>query len=234
MRSQKGTPKQSMFSLLVYTWLLNVSGFVCSQLNHCEYKLEYWIHLEYDYSDHFLRCTWESKCEKILIIISSSCRGGRLSCPEDTTKLQGSSGQEAAGDESHDWRLPEKNGRREEKTIQAHSEWWALQQQSVVTISISLHVWMYLLWKKFIVHMVNWQISLIPTEIASAQVKVVSDSPKKCVFNRRAGVKPQTSATEETPQSSKVQTPQNQEDRPAFVFTPSKEEFRFNFLWFVP
>lgn len=82
-------------------------------------------------------------------------------------------------------------------------------------------------------HVVNWQISLIPTEIASAQVKVVSDSPKKCVFNRRAGVKSQTSATEETPQSSKVQTPQNQEDTPSFVFTSSKEEFRFNFLWFV-
>lgn len=80
---------------------------------------------------------------------------------------------------------------------------------------------------------VNWQISPIPTEIASAQVKVVSDSPKKCIYHRRAGVNPQTSATEEALQQPEVQTSQTQEDTSAFVFTPSKEEFRFNFLWFV-
>ncbi|KAG7226333.1 hypothetical protein INR49_013744 [Caranx melampygus] len=42
----------------------------------------------------------------------------------------------------------------------------------------------------------NKQFKLIQSEIASAQVKVVSDSPKKPVFRRRAKVKAQTSAAE--------------------------------------
>ncbi|XP_038592283.1 UPF0488 protein C8orf33 homolog isoform X2 [Micropterus salmoides] len=77
------------------------------------------------------------------------------------------------------------------------------------------------------------QYKLMQCEIASAQVKVVSDSPKKCVFHRRAGVKTQTPATEENPQQTKAQVTdptQTQEETSAFVFTPSKEEFRFNFL----
>lgn len=68
------------------------------------------------------------------------------------------------------------------------------------------------------------------TELASAQVKAVSDSPKKCVFHRRAGVKPQASAAEETRQQPEPEAPQTQGDVSAFVFTPSKEEFRFDFL----
>lgn len=73
------------------------------------------------------------------------------------------------------------------------------------------------------------QFKLIQSEIASAQVKVVSDSPKKSVFHRRAEVKTQTpaAAEEENPQQTAAQT---QEETPAFVFTPSKEEFRFNFM----
>lgn len=77
-------------------------------------------------------------------------------------------------------------------------------------------------------------VSLILTEIASAEVKVVSDSPKKPVFHRRAKVITQTSATEGNQHQAEAQgadlTPQTQEETPAFVLTPSKEEFRFNFL----
>ncbi|XP_035811938.2 UPF0488 protein C8orf33 homolog [Amphiprion ocellaris] len=71
------------------------------------------------------------------------------------------------------------------------------------------------------------QFKLIQSEIASARVKVVSDSPKKSVFHRRAEVKTQTPAAEDNLQQTAVQT---QEETSAFVFTPSKEEFRFNFL----
>ncbi|XP_035518824.1 UPF0488 protein C8orf33 homolog [Morone saxatilis] len=78
------------------------------------------------------------------------------------------------------------------------------------------------------------QYKLIQSEIASAQVKVVPDAPKKCVFHRRAEVKPQTAATGENLQQpeaqDKDQTSQTQEETSAFVFTPSKEDFRFNFL----
>ncbi|XP_034564287.1 UPF0488 protein C8orf33 homolog isoform X2 [Notolabrus celidotus] len=65
------------------------------------------------------------------------------------------------------------------------------------------------------------QHKLIQSEIASAQVKVVADSPKKSVFHRRAEVKAKDTDVKrqsEEPTSS------------AFVFTPSKEEFHFNFL----
>ncbi|KAI3365626.1 hypothetical protein L3Q82_010718, partial [Scortum barcoo] len=78
------------------------------------------------------------------------------------------------------------------------------------------------------------QYKLIQGEIASAQVKVVSNPPKKCIFHRRAEVKPQTPAKEENLQPTEARdtdlTPQTQEETSAFVFTPSKEEFRFNFL----
>lgn len=62
---------------------------------------------------------------------------------------------------------------------------------------------------------------LIQNELASAKVKVVADAPKKSVFHRRAEVKANDTDVKdgsEEPASS------------AFVFTPSKEEFRFNFL----
>ncbi|XP_039990557.1 UPF0488 protein C8orf33 homolog [Xiphias gladius] len=78
------------------------------------------------------------------------------------------------------------------------------------------------------------QFKLIQSEIASSHVKVVSDSPKKSVFRRRAKVKSQTQAREDTPQQNEAQdtdlTPLTHEGTSAFVFTPSKEEFRFNFL----
>ncbi|GAA6227964.1 UPF0488 protein C8orf33 homolog [Lates japonicus] len=80
----------------------------------------------------------------------------------------------------------------------------------------------------------NKQFKLIQSEISSAQVKVVSDSPKVPVFHRRAKVKTQTPTTEEDPQQAEAQdsdlTPQAQEETSGFVFTPSKEEFRFNFI----
>lgn len=70
--------------------------------------------------------------------------------------------------------------------------------------------------------------------MASAQVKVVSDAPKKCVFQRRPEVKTQTASTVENLQKPEAKdtasASQTQEETPAFVFTPSKEEFRFNFL----
>ncbi|XP_059180806.1 UPF0488 protein C8orf33 homolog [Centropristis striata] len=73
------------------------------------------------------------------------------------------------------------------------------------------------------------QYKLIQSEIASAQVKVVSDSPKKSVFHRRAGVKAQTAETETGAQETGLGA-QTQQETAAFVFTPSKEEFRFEFL----
>ncbi|XP_049916332.1 UPF0488 protein C8orf33 homolog [Epinephelus moara] len=78
------------------------------------------------------------------------------------------------------------------------------------------------------------QYKLIQSEIASAQVKVVSDSPKKSVFHRRADVKSHTPAAEENLQQTRAQDTdlkgQTQEQTSAFVFAPSKEEFCFNFL----
>ncbi|XP_017274001.1 UPF0488 protein C8orf33 homolog [Kryptolebias marmoratus] len=64
------------------------------------------------------------------------------------------------------------------------------------------------------------QLKLIQSEVASAQVKVVSDRPKKSVFHRRAEVKPK-------PQDEQTQT---QGETSAFVLVPSKEEFCFNFF----
>ena len=62
----------------------------------------------------------------------------------------------------------------------------------------------------------------------------MADSPKKSVFHRRAKVKTQSLATEDNLQQNEAQdtnpTPQTQEETSVFVFTPSKEEFRFDFL----
>ncbi|XP_026171338.1 UPF0488 protein C8orf33 homolog [Mastacembelus armatus] len=79
----------------------------------------------------------------------------------------------------------------------------------------------------------NRQFKLIQSETASAEVKVVSDSPKKSVFHRRAEVKTQSPAMEENLQQTATQLTdlkQTQEETAAFVFTPSKEVFHFNFL----
>lgn len=75
------------------------------------------------------------------------------------------------------------------------------------------------------------QFKLLQSERASVQVKAVSDSPKKSVFHRKAGVKTQTPALEqpETKDTS-VNTERAEGETSAFVFTTSKEEFRFNFL----
>lgn len=74
--------------------------------------------------------------------------------------------------------------------------------------------------------------SLVLTEIASARVKVVSDVSKKPVFHRKATAKVQTLNTEGNSEQAKVaqQITPAQEETPTLSFTPSKEEFRFNFL----
>ncbi|KAF3853455.1 hypothetical protein F7725_014143 [Dissostichus mawsoni] len=78
------------------------------------------------------------------------------------------------------------------------------------------------------------QHKLIKTEHASAKVKEVSDTPKKSVFHRRADVKTQTPSTEDNLKQTEAQDKdlkaQTQEEKSAFVFTPSKEEFRFDFI----
>lgn len=72
------------------------------------------------------------------------------------------------------------------------------------------------------------QFKLIQSEVASAQVKVVSETPKKSVFHRKAEIKPQSAAAaEENPTGT---AGQNQDETTAFVFVPSKQEFLFNFL----
>lgn len=79
--------------------------------------------------------------------------------------------------------------------------------------------------------------SVPPTELASAQVKLVSESPKKSVFHRRAELKPQQPHAEEKLQQTEARdaepTAQTQEATSAFLFVPSKEEFSFNFFWFA-
>ncbi|KAM4623390.1 UPF0488 protein C8orf33 homolog [Polymixia lowei] len=81
------------------------------------------------------------------------------------------------------------------------------------------------------------QFKLIQTAMTSAQVKAVSDSPKKSVFHRRAGIKTQTPNTEEKSSQQTLQsqghvsnTKEHQEETSQFVFATSKEEFCFNFL----
>lgn len=75
------------------------------------------------------------------------------------------------------------------------------------------------------------QFKILQNERASVQVKAVSDSSKMSVFHRKAGVKTQTSASEhpET-KDTNLKTEQAKGETSAFVFTASKEEFRFNFL----
>ncbi|XP_068614517.1 UPF0488 protein C8orf33 homolog [Brachionichthys hirsutus] len=71
------------------------------------------------------------------------------------------------------------------------------------------------------------QYKLIQSETASAQVKVVSESSKKCFYHRSGGVKAQTSDTEKNLQKPDAQ---DADSTPAFVFTPSEEKFSFNFF----
>lgn len=77
------------------------------------------------------------------------------------------------------------------------------------------------------------QLKLIQSAMTSLQVKTVSGS-KKSVFHRRAGIKTQVlNAGEERKQHTPAQAvDQIQSDnKPSqFVFTPSKEEFKFNFV----
>ncbi|CAN9508562.1 unnamed protein product [Ophioblennius macclurei] len=78
------------------------------------------------------------------------------------------------------------------------------------------------------------QFKLIQGEMASAHVKVVSDSPKKSVFHRKAEGEARAHVAEESVQTcaerDAPQTPQTDEQTQNFVFVPSKEEFQFNFL----
>ncbi|XP_038156863.1 UPF0488 protein C8orf33 homolog [Cyprinodon tularosa] len=81
----------------------------------------------------------------------------------------------------------------------------------------------------------NKQFKLIQSETASAQVKVVSDAPKKSVFHRRAEGKSAPGASEDQqqqtdPQGAEKPKLQTQEEKAAFVIVPSKEEFQFNFF----
>lgn len=71
------------------------------------------------------------------------------------------------------------------------------------------------------------QYKLIQNETASAQVKAVSELPKKSVFHRRAGIQSPPSEGHSLPNDSQASTSQHEM---IFVLTPSKEEFHFNFL----
>ncbi|XP_037320085.2 UPF0488 protein C8orf33 homolog [Pungitius pungitius] len=73
------------------------------------------------------------------------------------------------------------------------------------------------------------QHKLIQSEIASAQVKVVSKSPKKPLFHRRAEVKQAPGAGEKLDDVQDTDL-NAKEETSAFVFTSSKEAFHFNFL----
>uniref|UniRef100_A0A1A7W8N9 Chromosome 8 open reading frame 33 n=1 Tax=Iconisemion striatum TaxID=60296 RepID=A0A1A7W8N9_9TELE len=80
----------------------------------------------------------------------------------------------------------------------------------------------------------NKQFKLIQNEMASAQVKAVSDCPKKSVFHRKAEVKTQPAASEEyllpLTQAQDDEKPKTHTQQDTFVFVPSKEEFSFNFF----
>nr|XP_057917184.1 UPF0488 protein C8orf33 homolog [Doryrhamphus excisus]XP_057917186.1 UPF0488 protein C8orf33 homolog [Doryrhamphus excisus]XP_057917187.1 UPF0488 protein C8orf33 homolog [Doryrhamphus excisus] len=69
------------------------------------------------------------------------------------------------------------------------------------------------------------QFKLIKSEVALAQVKVKSGSPRKSVFHRRAEGKQEENRHQSEAQESNPKAPQE-----GFVFTASKGEFRFNFL----
>lgn len=68
------------------------------------------------------------------------------------------------------------------------------------------------------------QFKLIQNETASAQLRAVSDLPKKSVFHRRAGIK---AASESDTNSNNLDATAPEKN---FVLTPSKEEFRFDFF----
>lgn len=64
-----------------------------------------------------------------------------------------------------------------------------------------------------------------PSELASAQVQAVSVVPKKSTFHRRAEANQKHGDVQDT--NARVQT---QDGASTFVFSASKQEFRFNFL----
>lgn len=70
------------------------------------------------------------------------------------------------------------------------------------------------------------QFKLIQNETASAQLRAVSEFPKRSVFHRKAGIK--ASMSESDTNSNNLDATAALEKN--FIFTPSKEEFRFNFL----
>lgn len=70
------------------------------------------------------------------------------------------------------------------------------------------------------------QFKLIQNETASAQLRAVSEFPKRSVFHRKAGIK--ASMSESHTNSNNLDATAALEK--SFIFTPSKEEFRFNFL----
>ncbi|XP_014872370.1 UPF0488 protein C8orf33 homolog [Poecilia latipinna] len=76
----------------------------------------------------------------------------------------------------------------------------------------------------------NKQFHLIQSETASAQVKVVSDSPKKSVFHRRAEARAGPGAWQAQQRRTEPRGAATQEETPAFSFVPSQEEFHFNFF----
>lgn len=70
------------------------------------------------------------------------------------------------------------------------------------------------------------QLKLIQNETAAAQLRAVSDFPQKSVFHRKAGIKATTSESDTNTNNLEATAAPEKN----FVFTPSKEEFRFNFL----
>lgn len=70
------------------------------------------------------------------------------------------------------------------------------------------------------------QFKLIQNETASAQLRAVSELPQKSVFHRKAVIK--TASSESDTNANNLEATAAPEKN--FVFTPSKEEFRFNFL----
>ncbi|KAJ0015856.1 hypothetical protein NQD34_014146, partial [Periophthalmus magnuspinnatus] len=72
----------------------------------------------------------------------------------------------------------------------------------------------------------NKQFKLIQNETASAQLRAVSELPKKSSFHRRAGIKDPTSESNSNSTNSDATAAPDKN----FVFTRSTEEFRFNFV----
>ncbi|XP_020780069.1 UPF0488 protein C8orf33 homolog [Boleophthalmus pectinirostris] len=70
------------------------------------------------------------------------------------------------------------------------------------------------------------QFKLIQNEIASAQLRAVSELPKKSSFHRKAGSKAPTSESNSNSNKSDATVAPDKN----CVFTPSNEEFRFNFF----